>query len=132
MFSGTGKRLGEVSNGLSPDKGLGSVLVKRGTLQRALREAAEARGIIVRDGARLTGLEQDASGVSARFDDGSSARGDLLIGCDGLHSRTRHLIDAGAPSPHYTGMLCFGGFARTTNNRMLRTSFDRANPNNTN
>jgi 2-polyprenyl-6-methoxyphenol hydroxylase-like FAD-dependent oxidoreductase len=114
MFSGTGKRLGEVSNGLPPDKGLGSVLVKRGTLQRALREAAEARGISVRYGARLTGLEQDTSGVSAHFDDGSSARGDLLIGCDGLHSRTRHLIDAGAPSPHYTGMLCFGGFARTT------------------
>jgi 2-polyprenyl-6-methoxyphenol hydroxylase-like FAD-dependent oxidoreductase len=114
MFSGTGKRLGEVSNGLPPDKGLGSVLVKRGTLQRALREAAEARGIAVRYDARLTALDQDASGVTAHFEDATTARADLLIGCDGLHSRTRHLIDPGSPTPHYTGMLCFGGFARGT------------------
>jgi FAD-dependent urate hydroxylase len=114
MFSGTGKRLGEVSNGLPPDQGLGSVLVKRGDLQQALHAAAEARGIAVRYGARLTDLEQSSDGVTARFEDSSTAHGDLLIGCDGLHSRTRHLIDPAAPAPHYTGMLCFGGFARGT------------------
>jgi 2-polyprenyl-6-methoxyphenol hydroxylase-like FAD-dependent oxidoreductase len=114
MFSGTGKRLGEVSNGLPPDKGLGSVLIKRGTLQHALREAAAQRGIAVRYGARLTDLDQRPDGVTARFDDGSSADGDILVGCDGLHSATRHLIDPAAPSPSYTGMLCFGGFAHGT------------------
>jgi 2-polyprenyl-6-methoxyphenol hydroxylase-like FAD-dependent oxidoreductase len=114
MFSGTGKRLGDVSNGPPPHMGGGGVLVKRGTLQRALREAAADRGVAFRYGSRLTGLDQTPGGVTARFDDGSSARGDLLIGCDGLHSRTRHLIDPGAPAPSYTGMLCFGGFARGT------------------
>lgn len=114
MFSGTGKRLGEVSNGLKPEQGAGSVLIKRGALQRALLDAAGARGIEVRYGARLRELTQARDGVTARFEDGRTATGDLLIGCDGLHSRTRHLIDPAAPSPSYTGMLCFGGFARET------------------
>ena len=114
MFSGTGKRLGEVSNGLPPSSGLGSVLIKRGDLQRTLRDEALARGHEIRYGARLADIRQDARSVTAVFEDGRQAHGDLLVGCDGLHSRTRHLIDPAAPSPSYTGMLCFGGFARGT------------------
>jgi salicylate hydroxylase len=35
---------------------------------------------------RLTGVEQDASGVRALFEDGTTAEGDVLIGADGVRS----------------------------------------------
>ena len=40
MWSGSGKRLGEVRNGAAPGQGATSVVVKRGALHRILREAA--------------------------------------------------------------------------------------------
>jgi len=50
--------------------------------------------------------------VNARFADGTEAHGDVLIGADGIHSRTRHLVDPAAPSPRFTGQLSLGGRAR--------------------
>jgi 2-polyprenyl-6-methoxyphenol hydroxylase-like FAD-dependent oxidoreductase len=40
------------------------------------------------------------------------AEGDLLIGADGLRSRTRTIIDPRAPDPRHVGLLNAGGFAR--------------------
>ena len=40
----------------------------------------------------------------ARFEDGTEAAGDLLIGADGIHSRTRRIIDPTARAPlHRSG-----------------------------
>lgn len=41
----------------------------------------------------------------------SEASGEVLIGCDGIHSRTRKAILPEAPEPAYTGLLDCGGFA---------------------
>jgi 2-polyprenyl-6-methoxyphenol hydroxylase-like FAD-dependent oxidoreductase len=49
--------------------------------------------------------------VLATFADGSTAEGDLLIGADGLRSRTRSIIDPKAPSARHVGLLNTGGFA---------------------
>src|SRR5262249_39617623 len=35
----------------------------------------------------------------------------VVIGGDGIHSRTRQLINPSAPPPKYTGMMSVGGFA---------------------
>jgi len=43
-------------------------------------------------GKSLTGIEQDAAGVTAVFSDGSRARGDLLVGCDGFRSTVRSVL----------------------------------------
>jgi 2-polyprenyl-6-methoxyphenol hydroxylase-like FAD-dependent oxidoreductase len=40
-------------------------------------------------GRECTGWEQDATGVAARFSDGSEERGDVLVGADGLRSVVR-------------------------------------------
>jgi FAD-dependent urate hydroxylase len=112
MWSGTGKRLGEVANGLTLSDGTTSVTIKRGLLHRALRDEAVRRGIRIEVGKRLVGIDDQADGVIARFEDGSHAQGDFLIGVDGLHSRVRQIVDKAAPKPRDTGLLSLGGIAR--------------------
>ena len=43
-------------------------------------------------GDTVTALEQDDTGVFVSFERGPSQRFDLVIGADGLHSNTRHLV----------------------------------------
>lgn len=113
LWNGGGKLLGEMRNGAAPGQGAASVVMKRAALQRILREAALRAGIPIVFGKRLSAIATAESGqVTASFHDGSTATGDLLIGCDGIHSRTRQLLDPGAPAPSYTGLISSGGFAR--------------------
>ncbi len=86
-----------------------SVLIQRGLLNKILREAAHRSGISVTFGKRLIDLtERTHDGVEVRFEDGTSARGPALIGCDGVHSRTRQLMLPGSPHPSYTGLMNAG------------------------
>jgi 2-polyprenyl-6-methoxyphenol hydroxylase-like FAD-dependent oxidoreductase len=76
-----------------------------------LRDEAVRRGISIEYGKRLAGAENlPRGGVVARFNDGTEAEGDLLIGADGLQSRTRRIIDPAAPEARYVGLLNTGGF----------------------
>jgi 2-polyprenyl-6-methoxyphenol hydroxylase-like FAD-dependent oxidoreductase len=112
MWSSTGKQLGTVPNGPSGDPARGSGVVRRGWLHRVLREGSVNRGIPIRFGARLTEITAEPDVVHATFADGHKAWADILIGCDGIGSPTRTHIDAHAPSPHYSGLVGLGGFAR--------------------
>lgn len=89
-----------------------TLLIKRGVLNKVLREEAVRCGVQVEFGKRLQAIETTShNSVVARFVDSSEAHGDLLIGCDGLHSRTRRLILPDAPKPRYSGLIDSGGFA---------------------
>lgn len=110
LVSGTGKRLGAVSNGGRLADGTVSHTVKRARLYQALQREAAGRGIAIEYGKRLAGAETTADGVVARFDDGTGASADLLIGADGVHSATRRLIDPYAPEGRYVGLVNFGGY----------------------
>jgi FAD-dependent urate hydroxylase len=110
--SGTGKHLGNVPNGGTLPDGTVSQTLKRADLYRALRDEALRRGARVEYGKRLVdaGITPDG-GVAARFEDGTEAEGDLLIGADGIHSRTRRIIDPSAPGARYIPVLNIGGYA---------------------
>ena len=111
LLSGTGRRLGAVSNGGRLADGTVSHTIKRARLYQTLHEEAAARGIGVHYGKRLAGAEPAAGGgVVAAFEDGTRVAGDLLVGADGVHSPTRRLIDPAAPSPRYVGLVNFGGY----------------------
>ena len=78
-----------------------------------LYQEARRRGIRIEHGKRLVSAAETADDVTARFDDGTEATGDILIGADGIRSTVRTLIDAGAPDPSYAGLISFG--ARVAN-----------------
>src|SRR5262245_61879196 len=68
--------------------------IKRAHLHRALHAEAERRGVRIEFAKRLAAAESLPDGVRVMFEDGSQASGDLLVGCDGVHSQTRRIIDA--------------------------------------
>lgn len=55
---------------------------------------------------RVKTLAQDDTGVSLTFEDGSSARHDVVIGADGIHSRVRAAL-FGEEKPRFTGVVSY-------------------------
>ena len=104
LISGRGKELGAFP--------MPARTVQRADLYQALRDEAVRRGAELRYGKRLEAAEPTSQGVRARFADGSTAEGTLLVGADGLRSRTRQIIDPQAPTARHIGLLNVGGYAR--------------------
>ncbi|HLT31114.1 MAG TPA: FAD-dependent oxidoreductase, partial [Myxococcaceae bacterium] len=59
------------------------VVLPQARTEALLTDALEQLGVSVERGKALEALEQDASGVTARFADGSEARAAVLFGADG-------------------------------------------------
>lgn len=115
-----GRLLAHLGMGRDDDAGTVSQTVRRSDLYVRLRDEAVRRGIPVEYGRRLVdaaavgGVDAATAGtggVVASFADGTTVEGDLLIGADGLHSRTRAILDPACPPPRYTGLLNTGGYA---------------------
>lgn len=98
MVSTTGKALGRVRTS-RPDGEITSRTLKRADLYRGLRDEALRRGIRIEHGKRLVEAQDTGDGVRAVFADGSEEYGDLLIGCDGLHSTVRGSSTPRHPPP---------------------------------
>ncbi|MGX1541077.1 FAD-dependent oxidoreductase [Streptomyces adustus] len=80
-----------------------TVGMQRPHLQRILIDAVRASGASVRLGTRVERLEQDDTGASVRFTDGTEGRYDLVVAADGMGSATRAAIGITA-KPEPTGM----------------------------
>lgn len=87
-------------------------VVHRSALYRALHDRAAAGGVPIEYGKRLVDAQETATGITARFADGSTTSADILVGADGIRSTVRSLIDPNAPGPNFTGVLGFEGVAR--------------------
>ena len=61
---------------------------------------AEAR----RYDARVIDVSQDAGGVEVKLQDGTTVRGDVLIGCDGIHSVVRRHL-RGEEQKHFANIM---------------------------
>jgi 2-polyprenyl-6-methoxyphenol hydroxylase-like FAD-dependent oxidoreductase len=64
----------------------------RPTLARILVRQAQTAGAKLRLGTSCTSLTQDRSGVDVAFSDGGTGRYDLVVGADGIRSRTRRQL----------------------------------------
>ncbi|MVU76603.1 FAD-dependent monooxygenase [Nocardia sp. ET3-3] len=110
LRSAGGRKLGTVATGSPRHDIPPSQTMRRTDLYEAVRNEAAARGIPFEYDKRLVDARETATGVQAIFADGSAALGDLLIGCDGIHSTVRGLIDPQAPAPTHTGVTGSGGY----------------------
>jgi 2-polyprenyl-6-methoxyphenol hydroxylase-like FAD-dependent oxidoreductase len=93
--------------GDSSDEGT-ILLLHRAELLGVLLDASRE---VVHVGAECVGLEQDAQGVTAHFADGRVARGDILIGADGLNSAIRTAL-FGPARPRYGGYTAWRAVTR--------------------
>ena len=74
-----------------------------GILARCV-EQLDSSAIILN--AKVVGFDQDGAGVSAKFEDGSVAHGDLLIGADGIKSAVRAQLVGTVPAT-FTGDIAW-------------------------
>jgi FAD-dependent urate hydroxylase len=112
LRSSSGKALGISRTSQSLPNPATSRTFRRIDLHQVLHEQTARKAVPIEYGKRLVCAERTAAGVRAIFDDGSEAVGDLLIGCDGLHSAVRTIIDPDAPAPTYAGIVTIGGYTR--------------------
>lgn len=110
LYGAAGRRLAELPLGGPDPDGAVTTTIRRSELYTALRREVAARGITVVHGAALTRAVTGPDAVEAEFADGRRVRADLLVGADGLRSRTRKALDPAATEPHHLGLLNAGGF----------------------
>jgi 2-polyprenyl-6-methoxyphenol hydroxylase-like FAD-dependent oxidoreductase len=103
-----GRLLAQLQNG-GAKFGEPQISAMRADLYVVLEQAIRAQGILLNYGKRLARIETGPDGVTAHFADGTTARGDLLVGADGVHSCTRAEILPQAPEPKFVGITGIGG-----------------------
>jgi 2-polyprenyl-6-methoxyphenol hydroxylase-like FAD-dependent oxidoreductase len=88
--------------------------IHRADLQAALVDrlrAARGAGPLEL-GRKCVAFEQDADGVTLRFENGASVRGAAAIGCDGIHSVIRRQLFPQDGPPRYSGVNMWRGVTR--------------------
>jgi 2-polyprenyl-6-methoxyphenol hydroxylase-like FAD-dependent oxidoreductase len=80
-----------------------AMTMRRHVLQQQLIDFTEKSEIPVKWGHELEGLEQSDEGVLVTFTNGVQEWFSFVIGCDGLHSKTRTYL-FGEQSVDYTGV----------------------------
>jgi 2-polyprenyl-6-methoxyphenol hydroxylase-like FAD-dependent oxidoreductase len=88
--------------------GAPSVCVHRGDLRRILHDAIDPRTVHL-DSA-CVGFDADESGVTLHLAGGTTVRGSLLVGADGIRSVIRDRLLGPSP-PRYAGYFAYRGIA---------------------
>ena len=104
----TGEPLGEpkLAPPGSPPVMLGGGIM-RPVLHDILSKQVRNSAIDVRLGVTVDTMDQDENGVDIIFSDGKAGRYDLIVGADGIFSKTRDMIFPDAPKPQFTGQGCW-------------------------
>ena len=119
----TGEYLSRIPLGAYARKEYGAayVTVHRGDLQ-AMQMTSLQPGS-VQFGKCLSSVEDSGSDVVLRFQDGSEARADIVIGADGINSKLReHLL--GVEAPTYSGWVAHRALIRGEQLRKYNLSFE--------
>jgi 2-polyprenyl-6-methoxyphenol hydroxylase-like FAD-dependent oxidoreductase len=110
--SENGKVLARIPYGNISKYGQPGVSMSRATLYEVLTNEISKSGIEIKYNKRLLTIDQYLTGVTAHFEDGDSDSGDILIGADGIRSKTRaHVLPEG-PEPAFVGVVGVGGFVK--------------------
>lgn len=98
-------------------KGVDALRIMRSELVACMRAvAAGTKSIDIRYGVRVASIREEGTeengNVMVVLDDGEEVRGDILLGCDGLHSVARRLYVEPERKETYSGKAVAYGFAR--------------------
>lgn len=112
----TGQEIRREICGAEAGRNYPQLSIHRGNLQEILYNTAQARlgNARIHRGHQLGSITQDESGVTAYFFDQNrshcrSARGDILIGADGIHSTVRSLLFSNDEAPRFSGTVLWCG-----------------------
>ena len=97
--------------------GASTIAIKRGEINRILREEVESQGITIKWNKKIKDIKVTKEGLASAttvfFDDETKFDGDFVVGCDGINSKTRQIIMPNLPRPQYTGSFVVGGTTDT-------------------
>lgn len=88
--------------GLPPGNG-----ITRPRLHEILKAQTTASGARVRTGVTAVEIEDAGDQVEVAFSDGTEGTYDLVVGADGLYSRTRTQLFGDELKPEFTGQVCW-------------------------
>jgi len=119
-FSKHGKLIWDEPRGLAAGYRWPQYSIHRGDLQMLLLDAVRTRlgAHRVHAGAALQSFEDEGASVVATFGARDSAavttaRGDILVGADGIHSTARKVFYPGETLPKFSGRLLWRGITET-------------------
>ena len=96
--------------------------VTRTELQQLLLQAIAPD--TVRLGTKCIGVEQDQDSVTAIFENGDRAMGDVLIAADGTHSELRNYVMGRGIKRQYVGYVNWNGLVPMSDDLAPKTSWD--------
>lgn len=79
-------------------------------LLRAMLATLEESGVDVQYNMSIESVATEHEQISAKFENGTTVTGDILLGCDGIHSAIRTKFIQPDRTPEYTGVAVTYGF----------------------
>ncbi|MBO9691271.1 MAG: FAD-dependent monooxygenase [Chryseobacterium sp.] len=113
FFNARGKQIAELGTAYQKQQyGVETLQLKRANLNKYARFAAAEAGIKIEYGKRFISYSESDDQVTAYFEDGTSATGDIIIGCDGMFSEVRKQMFPETSVIRYTKLISTGGYAK--------------------
>lgn len=122
-YSNTGEKLTDFSlQPLVDQVGQRPYPVARTDLQGMLLQVFGAENVQLNS--KCVAVEQDADRVTAIFEDGRKATGDVLVAADGTHSITRSYVLGHAVERRYVGYVNWNGLVPASDDLAAKNSWD--------